>query len=891
MKLLNKLTIKNLKLNKKRTIVTVIGILLSVALVTAVSSMFASAKASLIAFEIAEKGNYHYSFSDVNKKDLYLFTENRKIEDMYLVDDLGYADLKESKNEYKPYINVKAFTEEGLKNLGVQIREGRLPENDSEILVPAHLKSNGRVTMEVGEKLSLDLGTRVAQGEVLTQNNSFEVMGEEEIVDTQRKEYTVVGIMDRLPGEIENYEAPGYTFVTLEPQEKMDDVVDVYARYNKKGLEDHLAVTAHILGVDEEAFSKLYSYEATMEYTEEEWAELVEKMGEPRYDFHQNEYLIMLQTGLFSSEPLSALGLTVLVVILIIIATSVFCIKNSFDISISEKIRQYGMLSSVGATRKQIKRNVYYEAMILGSIGIPLGILSGLLASFVLVHVCNYFLKDFLNMQRMIFEVSWIVILLSVLLGVLTILLSARRSAGKAAKISPIQAIRNSEDIKIRARSIRTPKVITRIFGIGGEISYKNLKRSKKKYRTTVVSIVMCVSVFIALSSFVTLAFDWTKKEFQDYDYNLSVSYEFDLGSEVANRVEEVTKMEDIKAYSNMIFANGVLEAPEYSIEYQEYLKMYEDQENEERTNWITLSVLDDASFRAYTEKLGLNYEVVKEKGILLNDVFVYLYDEKEETYKEHQITEYDYKKGDLLQLKLPLKTSETGEIEEAEDTSVEIAAVTKTGPLGTETYVGEARLIVGQAYWDEIIEIEKPKHGYLYIDAEDADKTQDEIENIFGDYSDTIYMNNIQENARMMQSFYTLLAIFLYGFIIVIALIGVTNIFNTITTNMNLRRREFAMLKSVGMTKKEFNRMIRLESLFYGTKSLMLGIPLGCLLSYLIFRAMIEGDTVWKYQLPVQAILISSVAVFLLIAVIMWYSVRKIKGQNMIETIRNENI
>ena len=530
MKLLNKLTIKNLKLNKKRTIVTVIGILLSVALVTAVSSMFASAKASLIAFEIAEKGNYHYSFSDVNKKDLYLFTENRKIEDMYLVDDLGYADLKESKNEYKPYINVKAFTEEGLQNLGVQIREGRLPENDSEILVPAHLKSNGRVTMEVGQKISLELGTRMSGGEVLTQKDSFEVMGEEEIVDTQNKEYTVVGIMDRLPGEIENYEAPGYTFVTLEPQEKMDDVVDVYARYNKKGLEDHLAVTAHILGVDEEAFSKLYSYEATMEYTEEEWAELVEKMGEPRYDFHQNEYLIMLQTGLFSSEPLSALGLTVLVVILIIIATSVFCIKNSFDISISEKIRQYGMLSSVGATRKQIKRNVYYEAMILGSIGIPLGILSGLFAAYVLVHVCNYFLKDFLNMQRMIFEVSWIVILLSVLLGVLTILLSAQRSARKAAKISPIQAIRNSEDIRIRARSIRTPKLITRIFGIGGEISYKNLKRSKKKYRTTVVSIVMCVSVFIALSSFVTLAFDWTKKEFQDYDYNLSVSYEFDLG-------------------------------------------------------------------------------------------------------------------------------------------------------------------------------------------------------------------------------------------------------------------------------------------------------------------------------------------------------------------------
>lgn len=890
MTLLNKLTIKNLKLNKKRTLVTVIGILLSVALITAVSSMFVSARASLIAFEVTEKGNYHYNFSDVNKKDLSIFTENRKVEKVYLVDDLGYAYLEGSKNEYKPYINVKAFTEDGLHNMGVQIQEGRLPENDSEILVPAHVKTNGRVTIKVGDKLSLDLGTRMAQGEVLSQKNPFETLGEEELVDTQRKQYTVVGIMNRLPGAIEDYEAPGYTFVTCETQENMDEVVDVYAKYNEDGMKEHLAVTAHILGVDEKAFSILYDGKAVSEYTEDELSELVEEMGEPKYDFRQNGYLIMLQSGIFNDDQLSELGMVVLIVILIILTTSVYCIKNSFDISISEKIAQYGMLSSVGATRRQIRRNVYYEALLLGAMGIPLGILSGLFAAYVLVHVSNYFLDGFLNVE-MIFEASWIVIVFAVLLGVLTILLSARSSAVKAAKISPIQAIRNSEEIKIRSGNIRMPGYIKRFFGIGGEIAYKNLKRSKKKYRTTVVSIVMCVAVFIALTSFITLAFDYTEKEFRDYDYNISVSYSMEEGTEGSERAGEVARIDDIKKYSHMFMVNGIIEEPKYSRAYMEYLEANAEQEGqeEETQDWLNVSVLNDASFRAYTEELGLNYDEVKEKGILLNDVFVCLYNEKEENYVDKQMKEFDCKEKDVFQIKFPLKMSESGMVEESEECSIEIAKITEKKPMGMDDYKSEAMLILGEAYWEKLETLSY--RGYLYIDAEDPDKVQDEIEKIYGDYSDSFYVNNIEESKRMMESFYTLLAIFLYGFIIVIALIGVTNIFNTITTNMNLRRREFATLKSVGMTRAEFNRMIRLESFFYGTKSLLIGIPLGCLLSYFICRAMNAGTTIWKYRFPVQAILVSAFAVFLLIAVIMWYSVRKIQNQNIIETIRNENI
>ena len=153
MKLLNKLTIKNLKLNKKRTIVTIIGVILSVALITAVADMLFSAHASLINFEITNYGDYHYEFSDVPIEDLKYFNENRSIENIYITQGIGYALLPESKNPDKPYIYIEAFTEESIKKLGINLVDGRLPKNDKEVVIPTHLKTNGRVKYEIGDKV------------------------------------------------------------------------------------------------------------------------------------------------------------------------------------------------------------------------------------------------------------------------------------------------------------------------------------------------------------------------------------------------------------------------------------------------------------------------------------------------------------------------------------------------------------------------------------------------------------------------------------------------------------------------------------------------------------------------------------------------------------------
>lgn len=173
-----------------------------------------------------------------------------------------------------------------------------------------------------------------------------------------------------------------------------------------------------------------------------------------------------------------------------------------------------------------------------------------------------------------------------------------------------------------------------------------------------------------------------------------------------------------------------------------------------------------------------------------------------------------------------------------------------------------------------------------LMIDSLDTEQLTNNILNMDGELN----YYDMDEEAKAEKSIVIVISIFLYGFIGVITLIGVTNIFNTITSNMELRQKEFAMLKSVGMTKKEFNHMINLETLFYSSKSLIYGSILGIIGSYFVHRAF-AGKIDTQFVLPYKAILICILFVFIVVYMIMKYSMNKINKQNMIETIRKENI
>ena len=883
MDLLKKLTWKNLQLNKKRAIMTIIGIMLSVSLLTAVASMFFSARTSLIRHEIEETGNFHYGFFHVPMEEAEGLKEHRKVEKVYFTNPVGYALLEGIQNEDKPYVYVQSYDQEAMENMGITLTKGRLPEKEGEILISEHLSSNGGVELKVGEKIRLEVGVRMGGGFELNQTNPYDPSGNETIEQAETKEYVIVGEMERLSLAVEPYSAPGYTFITCLTENEKADFVDVYIRYNRAGLKEHYALTAQILNVKEESFRLLHNDSEFFRLEDEKQNEIHKEIQNGRYAYSIHEQLIMLETGVLGSSTLNALAAAAVLVVVIIIVTSVFCIRNSFDISITEKIRQYGMLSSVGATKKQIRKNVYYEACLLGAAGIPLGLLAGIAASMVLIHVSNHFLKDDFNIL-LVFDLSWPVIVCAVLLSMITILLSARKSAVKASKISPIQAIRNSEDIKINRAKITCPKWVGKIFGVGGEISYKNLKRSRKKYRATIISIIVCVSVFIALYSFVDLAFRVVDNEIEQYGYSIQVSYTSDGTDDYGKQAKSMDHTKDVNAMS---VASVIWNEVPYTEEYRNFHKETGVRQEDVDVRLRTY-IMDEDDFKEYISKLHLNYEEVKDKGILINQVDLFYYKEEIDDYIEMRIDQYDLKAGDWVDGNFLIRGEDT-EIMRTEPVHIQIAAVTDEVPMGVPRGGQEAYFIVNEQYGKKLTGSTFLR--YISIDSVDAVENEKDIEAIFSVHEDYYNILNIHENAKGMESTYTLIAIFLYGFIIVIALIGVTNIFNTITTNMNLRRREFAMLRSIGMTEKEFRRMVSLESFFYGTNSLMIGVPIGTILSYIIFKVLMTGSFRMKYELPMTGILIAAGAVFLLIWVIMNYSMNQIGKQNVIETIRNENI
>ncbi|MCM1370941.1 MAG: ABC transporter permease [Clostridium sp.] len=836
MNILNKLTIKNLKLNKKRTIVTIIGIILSTALICAVAGMITSFQGTLIENAKKTDGNYHISFKDVPNEELKYIENNREVKAFYLIQNLGYAPLKEIKNEDKPYIYVRAYDKHALINNAVNLTEGRLPKNKNEIILTKELIDD--MKYKIGDKLKLNISEgRFDNGSILTQNNYYiNNYDEDKPIFEQlfEREYEIVGIMEKPNTKIESWNSIGYTGITyMEELEK--DETDISVLY--KDVFKYKDATFEI----NSSGNKDFPY---------------------KYDYTKNGELLRWSGADINESGITFLLVVGSIVILIIIVTSIFVIRNSFSISVTERFKQYGMLSSVGATRKQIKHNVLFEGLIYGLIGIPIGILCGMLAIYILIMVINLILGDFLNGIEFIYRVPFLPILLSIILGFITILLSSLIPAKRASKISPIEAIRGNNDIKIKSKKLKTPKIIKKIFKIGGDISYKNLKRSKKKYRTTVISLVVSISTFIGLSSFIDLGFNLSNVYYKEIGYNVIVT----SNSDSYEKYERISKLNNIDKFS--INTSIVMNIDPSNILTDEAKSLGE----MESQVSIELIGISDNAYNDYLQKLGVKNS--GNKAILIDDNITYIND------KKHQFNVYTLKPGDKLKATT---------LDDKKEIEIEILARTDIRPMGLEqSYSTTGYLIVPESY---IEKLENYHIDAIYIKSNNSKELSKQLDELFKaeEFNDFHY-TDYDEMVRANNALVLIISIFLYGFITVITLIGVTNIFNTITTNMNLRSKEFAMLKSIGMTKKEFNKMIRLESLFYGIKSLLFGIPIGIILSYLLFKGFeIELET--GYILPIKSIIISIIFVFIIVSLTMRYSLRKINKQNIIETIRNDNI
>lgn len=895
MKILNKLTVKNLKLNKSRTIVTIIGIMLSCALIMVVAGMAASAQQTMVNLQINITGNYDLFVKGANKKIIDNAQANRNVKDIYIKQNLGCAYLPQAKFDTKPYINVVAFNEKSFTDcFNVTLKEGRLPQNGNELVLSQSVIENSKADYKLGDTVALDLGKRVYDSgdEIPLDDTDYfnDTNGTEKLVDTHKKTYTVVGVFNKVSSSYfaaDSFSASSSAF-TL--SEENADINDLFISFTSDGEKDYITTSGEILNLTGDDFESLKNdFEVYLENGDFDEAGI-------------NKDLLRYKGFALSDEYMRMLLSLAVIIIVIIAISSVFVIRNSFAISITEKTKLYGMLASIGATSKQIRHNVLFEGFVLGIIGIPAGILLGVGVIALLVLILNALLENMLNGISFVYAVPWWVAVISAVMSAVIILFSTLSSAFRASRIAPITAIRGNNDIKInknKRKSYKAPKFIKKLFGVGGEIAYKNLKRSKKKYRTTVISIIVTVAMFISISTFIEYGMKITGDHFKDMPYNITVhandKLSYDEYENIYKRIIADTDINSsIKACEN--YYGNIVGLTDY---YTEDAKAAELQGGD----LAYVFGVDNKSFKEYVTALGYNYDDVKDKALITNDFKYYnsdnilikgkefdlpmntvvkLYPNGNPSYTEDDIKEIqktdpdfvynpdDYKSVDLV-IYDTINKEVPGSI---------VSSIMST--------LNEGSVLVSEDYFKKLFaEDNDYTTRVVVIDSADPANTVEYINNLDIENLDVF---NVNEQKEQMNAVVLIIAIFAYGFIIVISLIGITNVFNTINTNMRLRSKEFAMLKSIGMTKKEFNRMIRLESLLYGLKSLLIGVPLGLLGGYAIFKA--TGNTIMlDYSFPTMAVLISIVFVFFVVWLIMRISISKVNKQNIIETIRNDNI
>ena len=803
MNILKKLTLKDLKLNKKRTIGTIIGVILSCALILVVGGFFFVLQDTLVEDEIRRDGYYHLYINNLTDKQVQELKSNRTLSNVTVVNKVGVANIDiEGTVEYLVG-DIFSYNEKTFKELNYDVIEGHFPKSSNEILIDRAY--NYQYNTEVGDTIELN-------------------------VNGEKKSYIVSGISNRYSEFITTgVESSTYkAFLTLKnPSNYKKDINKLL------GLKDY----------------------------KKEWES-------PIYgsDYSIRTDLLMYETLSFDDSSFKVIASLFGVAVFVIMVTSIFAIKNSFAISVSEKTKMYGMLSSVGATKKQIKKMVLFEGLVVGLIGIIIGIFFGIFATWIFTLIINFIAVNasLLGGSKLIYNFNILPVIIAILTSVIVIYLSVISGARKASKASPIKNIRNSGDVK--SKKIRTPKFISKLFGIGGVISYKNLKRSKKKYRVTIISLTVSIFIFIVASSLIEYALKIVSYEYVDLKYNVAIRETF-----IENNLEELKRLDNSYVMYNM-HSNYEFSDSSHINEELKYVHEYEGEVFEEI--FYNLNLYDDESYKKIMKDLNLDYEYMKDKVIILNKV--------ENSRKDNSrfINVTDYKKGDVIELVDPNN-------KDGKPIKLVVGELLSDNyPVGLERRIGDFSLNIVGNY--KYIDKEVINGGVIaiYYNSEEPYELEENIKKI----NDKIYVDNIEEAASKTKSMILILSIVSYSFILVLTLIGVTSVFNTINSNMELRKSEFATLKSVGMTKKEFNRMINLESFFYSFKSLFYGLILGLIGSYVVFK-LFEFDYSLSYSLPVMPIILAIVFIVVIVLIIMRYSIKKINKYNIIETIRNNNV
>ena len=859
MNLYTSLTLRYLKQNKRRTLVTIIGIILATALICGIGNICTSFMDYQMRDEIQSSGSFYATFTDIDKEKASVITKSSGVSEYGYKKNLGSV-IWDKKNSTSLDINV--FDKNTINSFQISLKKGSYPKNESELIVTQDLLN--KWNKKIGDKITLNLGELI-----------YDDMGMiSKLKNSQKTTFKIVGTLDKAPYNSKLFAIAGFDINSVDKNEKFD--VSICTKNPKDIYKTAISIGENIgLVQKDDPQDESYNYD--------EQTNLYFK------DIDYNEGLLrLLGASAYSNINITLLLIVGLVASLVIIAT-IATIYNSFSIAISERKKQFGILNSIGATKSQIMKLVFLEGFLVSIIGIPIGLLSGTIAIDIVFKVIKTFFKTSMFGElglRVVF--SQTVLILSTLIILLTIFISALIPARNAAKISPLEAIKNSSNLKVG--KIKSSKLVKKIFKTEGELAYKNLRRNKGKFRITLFSLVISIVIFISFNGFVDMFIEANQINYGSITNDLTL-YENNLltKEEVQKTIDELKKINGLKdvAIDKGYNLNVHVDEKNINKDLRESLKQsrYVDMDNS-NYNFINSRLYIPGYFNISNIKLSEG-KFDRKTAKAENGVILVRYSYQESLAKKGKVVLSNYKVGDTLNCTITSYDSDGKE--SAKEVKLKILAITDEILTGNNQYPETS---FGVVAYDDLIPslgITDDKSSSIYYVATNREKsTRDEVKKV-AEENNLSVIDSIDEAQKLEQTM-NVMKIFVYGFIVVISLVSVTNIINTISTNINLRKREFAIIKSIGVTPQGFKKMIYMESILYGILSLLYGIPIGICMNVLMNK-ILEGVITVQTLIPYKAILICVVAIFIITFIASYIPLKKISKENIIDNIRQESI
>ncbi|MBM6918721.1 ABC transporter permease [Intestinimonas butyriciproducens] len=869
MNVIQKLTLRHMLLNKRRTLVTVLGIVISVAMLTAVSTFTGSFMDLARRDTLARTGDWQVKYVNITREQA---DQLEKSPDNALAGchyNVGYLALPDPGRESRPYLYWQNYDENGFSLLPMKLEDGRMPEKEGEVIVlSSFLQDNEQY--KIGDTIRLPQGMRRGiQSGMPVEYADQSRLNPEEVFEKSGEalSFTIVGTFSQMGL---NHNAAGYEIYGLLQPEQEPLTMQMKVRQVTAEIFQQAKDTGEKAGLD----------------------------GQGQVYF--NNALLRTMGVVNDGATMNTLYILIAIVVVIIMIGSVSLIYNAFAISLSERSRYLGMLSSVGATRQQKSASVFFEGAVLGAVAIPLGLLGGILGIGITFSCISPMMRESFGMEADLrVTIRWASMALAVALSALTIFISAYIPARKASRISAIEAIRQTGDIKLRQRTVRTSPLTRWIFGFPADLGLKNLKRNRGRYRATVFSLVISVVLFLTASSF---------SAYLQRAYSMTLSgVNYDVYVSAYGDTPEETQAQ--KQLFGQLAQDGLADDASMSQRAENVrIALTKEQLTEETLNRLPegmeketsfetglyLMALDDKTMEAYLEKAGVQGDL-GQGAVLVNTV------QQRKGYQFEKYQAFHLEAGDQVSAEQITGYDSEGRMETGASQNITVAATTDVMPQGMPEYLEDPLamvLVMKEDALESLMQALSPagEPGYsvrtqMFFTSQDPDALAESLEEQIADSTQRgIFISNMAEQRQAGESLTIILQVFTYGFVVLLALISVANIFNTISTSIALRKREFAMLKSVGMTPQAFSQMMKYESLFYGLKALFYGLPLSFLVMVLLYRT-VDRNFGFGFFVPWGSVVIAVAAVYLVVGITMLYGSRKVGKQNIIDGLRQENI